>query len=173
MSKILIYRAKPNPAGKDAVQHHTTPQQLNGEWVDLRNNGATALNLGGFHLANREFDSRCVAKSQPVVYWFGDSRITLQPGEIVRVHTGNERDAYHMLQSDRQEVHYHSFANRGWFVLNNRCGDTISVWSKDAQGNYVAPSVDEASYDPNPPDGEVLVRKGTKLVTALAAVLNY
>jgi len=171
--KILIYRAKPNPAGKDAVQHHTSPQQLLGEWVDLQNTSDTALNLGGFHLANREFDSRCIAKPAPVVYWFGDSRITLQRGEIVRIHTGKEVDSYSMLQADRQGVHYHSFANRGWFVLNNRCGDTISVWSKDSAGNYQSPAEDEASYDPNPPDGEILVRKGNKLVTALVAVLGY
>ncbi len=36
--------------------------------------------------------------------------------------------------ADKRGVNYHSFAERDWFVLDNRCGDTISVWTKDRAG---------------------------------------
>lgn len=166
---LFIQSAKPNPFGKDAMRHSAKPEQLLGEWVVLQNNGNASLNLGNFYLANREFDSHCVAKPQPVIYWGGDGAKTLAPGQTVRVHTGKFADWWAANTEDKNGVHYHSFAEKGWFVLNNRCGDTISVWTKDRAGQYL--NVDSASYDPNPPDGAILERSGNKLVVPVRSRL--
>lgn len=159
---LFIHSAKPNPLGKDAVRHTARPEQLLGEWVVLRNNGNSTLSLANYHLANLEFDSRCVAKPKPVIYWWGDATKSLAPGETIRIHTGRAADWRFANPEDRQGVHYHSFAERDWFVLNNRCGDAISVWTKDRNGEYQR--VDGAAYDPNPPEGAALERVGEKLV---------
>ena len=159
---LFIYNAKPNPLGKDAAHHTAKPEQLLGEWVGLRNNGNTNINLANYHLANREFDAHCIAKPKPVIYWLGDAGKTLAPGETARVHTGRHADWWTANSEDKQGVNYHSFAERGWFVLNNRCRDTVSVWTKDRNGDYQL--VDSAAYDPNPPEGAVLERVGDKLV---------
>ena len=41
-----VYRAKPNPAGKDRSQGSPLGSQLVAEWVDLKNNGLR-IKLGG------------------------------------------------------------------------------------------------------------------------------
>ena len=76
-----------------------------------------------------------------------------------------------MRQEDQAGVHLHAYAEKGNFVLNNKCGDTLSVWWKanDQTGN----KDDEAGYAPNPPDGAVFVRSGPKLVPATAAAYSY
>ena len=164
---LFIQRAKPNPLGKDTSHHVPKPEQLQGEWVVLLNSGGVALNLGNYSLANRQFDSHCVPKPQPEIYWSGDPTKILAPGENVRIHTGRSADWWAAQAEDKTGVNYHSFAERGSFVLNNRCGDTISLWTKDRAGNWQC--VDSATYDPNPPEGAILERSGSKLVVPVGA----
>ena len=167
---LFIQSAQPNPLGKDAVRHTARPEQLLGEWVVLLNKGSSSLSLADYHLSNLEFDSHCVPKPQSVIYWRGDPTKTLAPGQTVRVHTGRSADWWAANQEDKQGVHYHSFAERSWFVLNNRCGDAIGVWTKDRNGDYQR--VDSAAYDPNPPEGVILGRSGDKLVVTVHSRLR-
>ncbi|MES3030951.1 MAG: hypothetical protein V4697_00900 [Patescibacteria group bacterium] len=168
-NSLFIHRAKPNPLGKDTAQHIPKPEQLLGEWVDLVNNSNAGINLGNYSLANLQFDSRCAPVGPPQIYWSGDAAITLGPGQIVRIHTGRAADWWVAHQEDKTGVHYHSCAERGSFVLNNRCGDTVSIWTKDRLGNWQ--NVDIASYDPNPPEGAILERSGSKLVVGVRSRL--
>jgi hypothetical protein len=60
-----------------------------------------------------------------------------------------------MKPEDKGTVAWRAFAERDNFVLNNKCGDTVYVtWN----------SKDAASYDPNPAEGRVLKRVGSKLI---------
>ena len=157
-----IYRAKPNPAGKDTYQHRPLPRQLLGEWVDIYNDGSQAVSLGYCWLAHQEFTGNCVPKENFTIYWQGKPNETLRPGEVIRVHTGKQADASLMLDVDRAGVHLHSFAESGLFVLNNGCGDTLTIWTKDSAGRWVR--LETASYGSNPPEGRILTRSGAKLV---------
>lgn len=56
--KILVYRAKPNPAGKDRAYGYPQQQQLLGEWVDLQNTGDASVSLSSLHLYHENFLSR-------------------------------------------------------------------------------------------------------------------
>lgn len=163
--KIQITRAKPNPAGKDKAGNYPLPEQLLGEWVDLKNVGDGNVALSSLHLANIEFGPNCEAK-RSVIYWKGSSAITLKPSESVRIHTGRSCDINSMKVADQTGTTYRVFAEKGTFVLNNKCGDTLSVWWKH---NDAWNKDDEASYRPNPPEGAVLVRVGTTLTPATAA----
>lgn len=159
--QVQIIRAKPNPAGKDRNQSYPIKQQLLGEWVDLKNVGDQAVSLTTLNLAHTEFDDRCSIKTESQIYWKG-SAVYLNPGQTVRVHTGRSADTAHMAAEDRAGVDLHAYAERDNFALNNRCGDNLSVWWKNSSDQWQ--NEDKASYDPNPPDGAVLVRRGNKLV---------
>lgn len=169
--QIEIHRAKPNPVGKDRSQHGVSDEQLLAEWVDLKNVGDTGVQLSILNLANLEFEAGCRAKSAPVIYWTGPSNGVLLPGQIVRVHTGKSSAAWRMRQEDQAGVQLHAYAEKGNFVLNNKCGDVLSVWWKGSDQKWNKD--DEAEYDPNPPDGAVLVRRSTKLIPATTAAYSY
>jgi hypothetical protein len=160
--QIQITRAKPNPAGKDSSHGRPIPQQLLAEWVDLKNIGDAAVRLSSLHLANTQFGPACQIHKQAQIYWNDKSSTVLQPGETVRVHTGREVEAWRMNQEDRLGVNHHSFADSGNFVLNNDCGDNLSVWWQGQDEKWHRD--DAASYDPYPPEGQVLQRSGSKLV---------
>ena len=87
--------------------------------------------------------------------------MSLSPGQIVRVHTGRIRDAASMGATDQQGVNYHAYAEKGNFVLNNRCGDCLSVWWKHGESWH---KNDESAYAANPGEGKVLQRLGNGLV---------
>lgn len=169
--KIEIHRAKPNPAGKDRSQYGVSEEQLLAEWVDLKNVGDASVALSTLNLAHLEFESGCRPKSSPSIYWTGPSSGVLSPGQIIRVHTGKSSEFRRMRQEDQNGVHLHGYAEKGNFVLNNKCGDALSVWWKGSDQKWHKD--DEAAYDPNPPDGAVLVRRAQKLVPATAAAYSY
>jgi hypothetical protein len=170
MSKLYIYRAKPNPAGKDASHHHAKPEQLLGEWVDLQNTNNYSVSLGGLSLDNQEYDHSCIVTNKYSTYWRGSYLNVVGPGQIVRVHTGKSADQWSMKVEDRNGADLHVFAEREWFVLNNRCGDCVTLWSQDSEQKFHRE--DSASYDPNPPDGAVLMRSGDKLIVGLGDLLS-
>lgn len=159
--QIQIIRAKPNPTGKDTNHHRPIASQLLGEWVDLKNIGDAAVAASVLNLADSTFGPGCVIKEKAQIYWNGSS-ITLKPGETVRVHTGRSADSWQMAQVDRDGVNHHAYAESGSFVLNNDCGDNVSVWWKDQDGKWYCE--DAASYRPKPTEGKILQRVGAELI---------
>jgi hypothetical protein len=85
----------------------------------------------------------------------------LAPGEILRVHTGSKTFESTLSAEDRGvDVRWSAYAERGNFVLNNVCGDVITVfWSDGAHKRWK----DSAGYDMNPPEGAILYRVGNRL----------
>lgn len=163
--QIQIYQAKPNPQGKDRPRYGGPDQaQLLAEWVDLKNVGDAAVSQSQLHLAHIEFDERGLPKQSPTIYWNGSASDTLMPGKTVRVHTGKSSASAQMHQSDRVGSDLHAYADRTNFVLNNKNGDTLTIWWQTAQKEWK--NEDSASYDPNPTEGAILIRQGTKLVPA-------
>jgi hypothetical protein len=159
--KIEIHRAKPNPTDKDKAGGYPKPEQLLGEWVDLKNTGDASVSLSTLHLANNEFDATCKVTKAAVIYWNGESGVTLSPGKTVRVHSGRSSDSALMKSEDKEGVDLHAYAGKGNFILNNKCGDTLTVWWKTSEGKWIED--DRASYDANPQEGKVLRRSGSKL----------
>jgi hypothetical protein len=160
--QIQITRSKPNPAGKDKSNGMAIPSQLLGEWADLKNIGDSAINLAVLNLAHSEFHHGCSLKEEAQIYWTGSASVALRPGEMVRVHTGRSADAWQMTMEDRSGVNHHSFAESGSFVLNNDCGDNLTLWWRGQDGKWHRE--DKASYGPNPHDGKILYRVGDRLV---------
>ena len=159
--KVPIIRAKPNPSGKDVYASGAAREdQLLGEWVDLKNIGNTVISLPLVHLCHTEFNQSCSPTTKYQKYWSGNYGELLEPGQIVRVHTGKRAYASLMNAEDRAGVSLHAYADRGTFVLNNKCGDLISVW-RDPKNWTI---VDKAYYEPYPPEGAILKRSGDKLV---------
>lgn len=160
--QIQIFRAKPNPDGKDRSANGATHTQLLGEWVDLKNIGDAPVNVSSLHLTHKEFDDHCHATNAgPQLYWNGSGSEILHPGKVLRVHTGHRSQMAQMNPSDAVGADLHSYADRSNFVLNNKCGDEIGVWWKTSAGEWK--KADSASYDPQPKEGAVLVRIGQKL----------
>lgn len=163
MSRILqIIQAKPNPAGKDKAGNIPKPEQLLAEWVDIKNVGTEAVPFSTISLSHTLFDANCRNTNETEVYWNGGSKF-LQPDKTIRVRTGKHKDKHLINSSDDSGNDWNGYANKNNFVLNNRCGDTITlVWTNAVE----SPLSDTVSYDANQPEGAILRRSGNKLVLA-------
>ncbi len=53
---MFITQAKPNPAGKDKTAGHPKPDHLIGEWVDIKNNSSSPIDLGRVSVDHTEYD---------------------------------------------------------------------------------------------------------------------
>lgn len=153
MKSLLIVRAKPNPAGKDRYRGVPPPAQLAGEWVDLKNVGDELLLLEGISLYHVAYQAGCTGGRWDSVISFGGS---VGPGQVIRIHSGRQLSAWEMRPEDAAGVDYHLFTNRG-YVWNNDCSDTAALSNERTR-------FDQASYDPYPPEGRVLIRVGDKLI---------
>lgn len=160
--KIEIHRAKPNPTGKDANRHGPLESQLVGEWADLKNVGDASVSLNHLHLAHSTYASHCVVKTRAEIYWNGSASQVLAPGQIVRVHTGRSIYSSLMATEDREGADFHAYADRSTFVLNNDCGDELTVWWKSSTDAWQ--EEDSAKYGSRPVEGKILVRIGDRLI---------
>lgn len=168
MSSLLqITYTKPNPLGKDRTASGAArPEQLLGEWVDIKNVGTEAIRLSTISLEHTLYTDRCQSTGRTKNYWNGGGSETLKPGASIRVYTGVREKQHLMSPIDKSPIDWIGFANMNNFVLNNKCGDTIVVNWQDTQGRQYQ---DIASYAPNPPEGAVLQRSGANLVPLLVS----
>lgn len=153
VKSLRIIRAKPNPAGKDRYGRYTPPAQLNGEWVDIQNDGDQAYPMDNIALHNLVFKPGC---KDPEWREYMTFQGALGVGKVVRVHAGHKPAALPPIDEYGADVHLYTGRD---YVLNNDCGDVIGLW--DRVGRFWE---DKASYDPNPQEGVILRRQGDKLV---------
>jgi hypothetical protein len=153
MKGLRITKAKPNPAGKDRVAGVTSKRQLAAEWVEFKNTGDEPFTLNGISLQHIAYQQRCREGRWEAVMSF---KGVLQPGQVVRVHSGSELSTSEMNPEDAIGANYHFFTARN-FIWNNDCGDTARLWNELI-------TIDAASYDPYPLEGKILVRQGDKLI---------
>jgi hypothetical protein len=155
-SNLQVYRAKPNPAGKDRTRSGPIPQQLVAEWADIKNVGTENVSFAQMELHDTTFGPHCRVDGTEC-YWSGaSSQGSLAPGQVLRVHTGSKQYEATLSAEDRgSDVNWSAYAERGNFVLNNDCGDVITVIWADGTGKRWK---DSAAYDPQPPEGAVLYR---------------
>lgn len=154
---LQIIRLKPNPAGKDRVRSSTpSASQLAGEWVDFKNTGSQAVDLAGLELFHLAYQAGGGKPDWQKVRSF--STWVLQPSQVVRVHSGAGQDTSIIRPEDSQGTDFHAFTGSNQYIWNNAEGDCAWLgWTRTNQG-------DKACYDPNPPEGQVLLRVGEKLV---------
>lgn len=157
---LKIIRLKPNPAGKDrAGRAPLSASQLAAEWVDLQNTGRQAADLAGleiYHLAHP------AGGGKPE--WRLVTRIkgSLEPGQVVRVHSGAGPHTSIIRPEDLSGADFHVFTGTDRYLWNNAEGDCAwIVWTSNKIG-------DKACYDPHPPEGQVLHRSGDKLIPVSA-----
>jgi len=162
MKSLGVFRAKPNPAGKDRSRYgKATPAQLGAEWVDIKNVGQYATDLAGVDLYHQAFKrAGADPEWEKVVSLTG----SLPAATVLRIHSGQVRDLSVLNAEDVRGAEYHGFTGRDAYVWNNAEGDTPALWMPSDKA-----WVDNASYDPYPPEGAVLVRSGSKLVPSWSA----
>jgi predicted extracellular nuclease len=154
MKTLVVFRAKPNPAGKDKNKSgHASAAQLGGEWIDVRNTGSYTVDLTSVEVNHSAYDSAGQRSWAAVTTLSG----TLGPGQVIRVHSGSGPEAY-LNTEDRQGADRHHFTGKN-YVWNNDKGDTPALWQL---GSNVW--IDNTYYDPYPLEGAVLVRRHEKLV---------
>ena|SRR3989344_8684611 len=153
MKSLQVIKAKPNPTGKDRYGSYIPPAQLAAEWVDFKNDGTENFPLSDVSLQHIAYQPVCRdGKWEKVMGFQGDLRM----GQVVRVHSGAEIPLLQMNTEDAQGADFHLFTGKN-YIWNNDCGDTAGLWDGNAW-------VDKASYDPYPPEGQILHRVGSKLV---------
>lgn len=156
---LLITRIKPNPLGKDRNRlGRADAVQLAAEWVDFKN-------IGSVDIALRDVVLYHIAYSAGQGRWERVMGFTgiLEAGKTVRVHSGSGPVSVIRME-DWLNADHHVFTNRDNYVWNNAEGDAPMLF--DTQVNQ---QVDHASYDPYPPEGQVLYRSGNKLIAAKAS----
>ena len=168
MKTLRVVQLKPNPVGKDRNRLGVlSPAQLGAEWVDFKNTGIIAIDLQNVRLYHVAY-----APGEPNGHWeeIMSFKGSLPPGKVVRVHSGQNRDTSVLRQEDLLGADYHLFTGRDSYVWNNQKGDIAAL----GDGSVLS-LIDRAPYDPNPPEGVVLVRIGEKLVPAVAParVFNF
>lgn len=162
--QLQVYRAKPNPAGKDRSRQGVKPEQLVGEWVDIKNIGSAAVSFNVMDLHHTKFGRTCSEVTGTESYWKTPTSPDVQVlavGQILRVYTGSKDYENTLSAEDRgSDITWRAFATQPNFVLNNVCGDNISIFWTDENGRLWR---DSAHYQNNPPEGVVLHRIGDKL----------
>ncbi len=158
MVKITISAAKPNPSGKDLIGALAPISQLHGEWVDIRNDAYQAVNLEQLSVYDKTFDNNCVVQGNREIYRF-PNRFVLQPNEIVRIHSGRTVPISQLKQQDYEGANYHVFTESSYYVLNNKCGDTLALYADNGRTCW-----DKTSYRPCPIEGKILKRVADYLI---------
>jgi hypothetical protein len=161
MKTLQTVRLKPNPAGKDRSRSgQATAAQLGAEWVDIRNTGRVAVPMSGVRVYHIAYPAdKTKPRTWELVIAFG--AWDLGPGQVVRVHSGEKRALSVLNEADRQGADWHAFTGRDRYIWNNAEGDTSRITEMVTGSEQ---ETDKASYDPNPPEGVVLVRSGNKLI---------
>lgn len=78
---LTIHQAKPNPIGKDRTPTGSVrPEQLLGEWADIKNVGSSSIRISTLHLSHTRFSDSC-QPSGVEEYWRGGGNDFLQPGK--------------------------------------------------------------------------------------------
>lgn len=172
MSSILwIAQAKPNPAGKDKTSYGSPkPEQLLGEWVDIKNIGTEPVRFSAMKLLHTIFNDKCESTGRTEDYWSDNGTDSLLTGETLRVYTGMKKDEALMSPADRGTVKWRAFASKDRFVLNNKCGDDITVTWQDSNGKLWK---DSASYRPNAPEGAILRRSAGNILLPVGLAVGY
>ena len=86
MKTMRSVRIKPNPAGKDRTRRGATAAQLGAEWVDLKNEGTTAVVLNGLSLYHVAYSGATDNGTWERVTGFTGQ---LGAGKVMRVHSGS------------------------------------------------------------------------------------
>lgn len=115
MPNLLVTFALPNPAGKDRSAFGVSNNQLNGEWVEFKNNVNQTVSLEGVSLVHQTYNQICQRTGSDSLLTFTGS---LGYGQSVRVHTGSG-------ETFQDGNVFHLFLNRGNYVWNNGCGDSV------------------------------------------------
>ena len=166
MRTLQISQLKPNPAGKDRNRTGTvSATQLAGEWVDIKNTGNQSANLENVELNHKAFSPQDPAGRWVGIFTFPN--FILRAGEVVRIHSGRNRDLSVIAPADMSGANYHGFTGMDNYVWNNREGDTAALWNL-THSDWI----EQSSYDPYPPEGVVLVRVGSKLVSLVPSFIN-
>ncbi len=165
---LQIIQAKPNPAGKDSGKDRdgsgsARPEQLFGEWVDIKNDGNDSVHFSTIQVRHALFDETCHTTGETELYWTGGSADFLKPNQTLRIHAGHRDDSYLMSADDQVGADWHGYAETDFFILNNPCGDKIIVTWRDSLDRVCQ---DWAVYAPNPPVDLVLKRSGNLLMSA-------
>ena len=169
---LQIIQAKPNPAGKDSNKDQNgsipnRPEQLFGEWVDVKNIGADEVHFPTMQVRHALFDETCQTTGALELYWIGANYDFLKPGQVLRIHAGRRKDAHLMSAEDQTGADWHGYAESDDFILNNRCGDKIVLSWQDAVNQICQ---DWACYAPYPPEDLILKRSGNLLAGAGAGL---
>lgn len=160
MSRLQTIRMKPNPAGKDRTRYGASAAQLAAEWVDIKNVSTEAVNMNGVRLCHIAYsDAYPNGRWELITSFTG----TLQPGQVIRVHTGEAKNASQIRSEDLVGADHHLFTGRDAYVWNNDRGDCSSLWTADGDQPF-----DKASYSSPPAEGAILTRVGDTLVGAAA-----
>jgi hypothetical protein len=155
MKTMKSVRIKPNPTGKDRTRLGATATQLGAEWVDLKNEGATAVVLDGLSLFHVAYSGATDKGTWKRVTGFTGQ---LGGGKVMRLHSGSGPVSILNL-ADLQGADAHVFTNRDSYIWNNDRGD-CSAMQKDGE----TAMFDQCWYDSKPPEGVVLARVSNKFV---------
>jgi hypothetical protein len=163
MKTLQTTRLKPNPAGKDRTRTSISETQLAAEWVDIKNVGGQNVDLSGVSVYHKAFKRDGTYEWELVVSLSG----VLEPAKVLRIHSG--KGPYSVVrEEDKVGSDYYLFTGVSRYIWNNDFGDTSALW-EPATKTFI----DQAYYDPYPPEGVILQRVGDMLVAPATVVSRW
>lgn len=119
-----------------------------------KNTGRSSVDLTGVSLFHKAFKQDGSFEWDLVVRLFGE----IGTGQVLRVHSG--KGPFSVVRAeDKVGSDYYMFTGQSRYMWNNDYGDASLLWQPSDKV-----TIDEASYDPYPPEGAILQRAGSKLV---------
>lgn len=159
---LKTVKLKPNPAGKDRTRYGgMTAAQLAAEWVDLKNVGNQSIDVTGVIAKHVAYAPGAAQGHWEVVLSF--SKGILAPGQVIRIHAGQDRGTGVIRPEDLAGANFHLFTGEDRYIWNNDKADCSSLWVPGQRDPF-----DAAWYAANPEEGAVLVRSGNNLVPVSA-----
>jgi hypothetical protein len=160
---VRFYRMKLGLAGMDRSQYGSPSSRKPGDWVDVRNDSSSSVRTNGLCLYHLEFPSPDAQPEYRFVVTLPEC--SLKPGEVLRLHSGPRREVAALHVEDRSGADWHAFTGGEACLWNRREGDTAVLYEVAKKE-----TIDSVSYDPDPPEGVLLLRQGARLVaTAVGA----
>lgn len=155
---LQTVQLKPNPIGKDRTRFGgLSATQLAAEWVDLKNVGNRNIDVSAVVAKHVAYSPGASQGHWEVVTSF--SKGILSPGQVIRIHAGQDRGIGVIRAEDLAGATFHLFTGEDRYVWNNDKADCSSLWGVGQNEPF-----DAAWYTGSPSEGVILIRSGNSLL---------
>ncbi len=159
---LSVYRIGPEPRGRGlGMRSAVGSGRYRAEWIDVRNHGSASVRTAGLSLCGV---SPSAFGETPKFRWVVNlPDCALNPSEILRMHSGQQRTLSLLTTEERTGAQWHSFTSQDAFVWDDSGPSSIALYDPAMRR-----TIDSVLCDPSLLAGVVLERQGERMAAAVA-----